>query len=67
MLAPLIIGFVTLAAFGVYEWKGTSTGILHHDLFRRGKSQGHLFAICVLLILVESITGTVFTLFFPIL
>ncbi|KAJ9612106.1 hypothetical protein H2200_003703 [Cladophialophora chaetospira] len=67
VLAPLVIGVVTLAGFGVYGWKFTSTGILHHDLFRGGKSQGRVFAICVGLILVEAITGFTITVFYPIL
>lgn len=67
VMAPLIIGIATLVAFGVYEWKGTSTGILHHELFRGGKSQGRTFAICVGLIVVEAITGFTITIFYPIL
>ncbi|KEF52549.1 uncharacterized protein A1O9_11391 [Exophiala aquamarina CBS 119918] len=67
VLAPLIIGIVTLVAFGIYEWKGTPSGILHHDLFRGGKSQGRAFTICVGLIVVEAITGFTITIFYPIL
>src|ERR1700754_4715586 len=31
VLALLIVGIVVLIGFGVYEWKGTKTGILHHE------------------------------------
>jgi hypothetical protein len=67
VLATLIVGIVTLASFGVYEWKGTSTGILHHDLFHGGKSQGRTFAICIGLIMVEAIFLFAITVFYPIL
>jgi hypothetical protein len=67
VLVPLITGIITLVAFGVYEWKGTSTGILHHDLFRGGKSQARIFVICIGLIVVEAITGFTITIFYPIL
>ncbi|OGE55170.1 hypothetical protein PENARI_c005G08212 [Penicillium arizonense] len=33
VLATLIVGIVCLLAFGVWEWKGTSVGLLRHDLF----------------------------------
>ncbi|USP79338.1 hypothetical protein yc1106_06612 [Curvularia clavata] len=33
VLAPLIIGICFLFAFGLWEWKGTSEGILNHRLF----------------------------------
>jgi len=34
VLAPLIVGLCLLLAFGLWEWKGTSEGILHHRLFQ---------------------------------
>ncbi|KAH0265672.1 hypothetical protein KCU91_g11293, partial [Aureobasidium melanogenum] len=34
VLAPLIIGFVMLAIFVVWEWKGVNNGILHHSFFQ---------------------------------
>lgn len=67
VLATLLIGLVVLLAFGVYEWKGTKTGILHHDLFRGGKDRGRTFAICVALIFIEGIMLFSYILFFPVL
>ena len=67
VLALLVIGIVTLGVFGVYEWKGTKTGILHHDLFRGGKDQGRTFIISVVLIFIEAILLFSYVLFYPIL
>jgi MFS family permease len=47
VLGTLIPGLVILLCFAIFEWKGTRTGILHHDLFKGGKTQGRTFAICV--------------------
>ena len=33
VIASLTVGIVTLIAFGIYEWKGTSTGLLDHRMF----------------------------------
>ncbi|KAF2183900.1 MFS general substrate transporter [Zopfia rhizophila CBS 207.26] len=38
VLAPLIIGILLLAFFGVYEWKGRSDGLVAHVLFARGRN-----------------------------
>ena len=67
VLSTLVVGLVTLIAFFVYEWKGTSTGILHHDLFRGGKEGGRTFAICVGLIFIEGILLFAIVIFYPIL
>jgi hypothetical protein len=70
VLATLIIGIITLVAFGVYEWKFTKTGILHHDLFhggRNGDSARHTFAICIGLIFIEGILLFAFIIFYPVL
>ena len=67
VLATLIIGIVILIGFGMYEWKGTSTGILHHDLFRGGKDRGRTFTICVALIFIEAILLFSYTVFYPVL
>lgn len=67
VLATLVIGIVALLAFGVYEWRGTSTGILHHDLFRGGRNAGVTFALCVALICVEGILLFAYIIFFPIM
>lgn len=66
-LATLIAGLVILILFGVYEWKGTKTGILHHDLFRGGKAEGRTFALCVALIFIEGILLFSFIIFYPVL
>jgi hypothetical protein len=65
VLSTLVIGIVLLIAFGVYEWKSTKIGILHHDLFRGGKNRGHTFAICVMLIFVEGILLFAYTIYYP--
>lgn len=65
VLATLVIGIVILIAFGVYEWKFTKTGILHHDLFRGGKDRGRTFAICVGLIFIEGILLFAYVIFYP--
>jgi len=67
VLATLIIGIVVLAAFFVYEWKFTKTGILHHDLFRGGRARGRTFAICVGLIFIEGILLFSYVIFYPVL
>jgi hypothetical protein len=67
VLATLIVGIIILLSFGVYEWKGTKTGILHHDLFRGGKAAGRTFAICVCLIFIEGIMLFSYIIFYPVL
>jgi hypothetical protein len=67
VLATLITGIIILLSFGVYEWKGTKTGILHHDLFRGGKEAGRTFAICVCLIFIEGIILFSYIIFYPVL
>lgn len=67
VLTTLIIGIVTLIIFGVYEWKGTQTGILNHDLFKGGKDQGRTFSICVGLIFIEGILLFAYILFYPVM
>ncbi|KAM0791525.1 hypothetical protein ACM66B_005975 [Microbotryomycetes sp. NB124-2] len=51
VLATLLTGAASLFAFALYEWKGTSTGILHHQLFQGGRA----FPILMVLIFVEGI------------
>ena len=67
VLATLITGIIILISFGVYEWKGTKTGILNHDLFRGGKAAGRTFAICVSLIFIEGILLFSYIIFYPVL
>ena len=52
IIAPLVIGVTMLIAFFVYEWRFTRTGVLHHDLFSRGRN----FAIAELCIFVEGMS-----------
>lgn len=66
-LVPLILGGLMLIAFGVYEWRGTSIGIMHHELFRGGKKQGRTFAICVALLFLEGIPVFAFVIFYPVM
>jgi Ca2+/H+ antiporter len=66
-LSTIVTGLVILVAFGIYEWKGTKTGILHHDLFRGGRNKGQTFAICVALLFVEAIMAFAYALIYPIL
>ena len=60
VLAPLVVGIVILIAFGVYEWKGTKTGILHHELFI-----SRTFPICIGLIFIEGIELFTVIVFYP--
>lgn len=56
-----------LVAFGLYEWKGTKTGILHHELFRSGKARGRTFALCAGLLFLEAILIFSYGMFTPIM
>ena len=67
VIATIIVGGVLCVAFGMYEWKGTSTGILHHDLFLPGKPNCRTFVLCAGLFAVESILVITFSIFSPIL
>lgn len=51
IIGPLVVGVVLLITLALYEWKGTRVGMLHHDLFSRGRN----FAICLVLIFAEGI------------
>lgn len=67
VISTLIIGFVILIGFGIYEWKGTKTGIMNHELFRGGKSAGRTFAICISLMFVEGIMLFSYIIFYPVM
>ncbi|RFU27530.1 hypothetical protein B7463_g8817, partial [Scytalidium lignicola] len=67
VLSTIVIGIAVLIGFGLYEWKGTATGILLHDLFKGGKAQGRTFAICVFLIFLEGILIFTYNIFYPVL
>lgn len=67
VLGTLLTGLVILVCFGIYEWKGTSTGFLHHDLFRGDHGMGRTFAISLWLIFAEGILLFSYVSFYPIL
>lgn len=67
VLALLIVGLVVLISFALYEWKGTKTGILHHELFKGGKAAGRTFAICISLIFIEGTLLFSYIIFFPVM
>ena len=67
VLGTLIPGAVILVCFGIYEWKGTKTGILNHELFQGGKARGRTFALCVGLIFFEGILLFSYIIFYPVL
>lgn len=67
VLSTLVVGIILLLIFGLYEWKGTSTGVLHHDLFRGDDRKGRTFAICVWLIFVEGVLLFSYVVFYPIM
>lgn len=67
VLSTMVAGLVILVSFGLYEWKGTKTGILHHELFRGGKSAGRTFAICISLIFIEGILLFSYIIFYPVM
>ena len=64
-LTTLLVGIAALVGFAVYEWKGTKTGILHHELFCGGNGKGQTFALCLGLIFVEGIMLFSYVVFFP--
>lgn len=63
-LSTIIIGIIGLVIFCIYEWKGTSTGILHHELFNRG-DRSRTFVICLVLIAIEGMMMYPYILFYP--
>jgi len=67
VLGSLITGIIVLISFFVFEWKGTKTGILHHDLFKGGKEKGRTFAICAGLLFIEGILLFSIVIFYPVL
>lgn len=70
VIGTLFSGLVILGVFLLYEWKGTSTGILNHELFRGGEDReglGRTFAICLLLIFLEGALLFAYMIFYPIM
>lgn len=66
-LGTLCAGLVVLAVFAVWEWKGTTTGMLNHEMFRGGKNYGRTFALAVSLVFVEGILLFAYLVFYPVL
>ncbi|KEF63228.1 uncharacterized protein A1O9_01205 [Exophiala aquamarina CBS 119918] len=66
VLATVIIGGMILVAFFLYEWRGTKTGILHHEIFNGADGTGRTAAISMFLIAVEAIMATPYYLFYPV-
>lgn len=66
-LAPLIIGIALLIVFGLYEWKGTKTGILSHEFFRGGQDAGRSVIVCLVLMFIEGIAVFSVIVVYPIL
>ncbi|KIW38682.1 uncharacterized protein PV06_09632 [Exophiala oligosperma] len=63
VLVTMIVGGVTLVAFGLYERYGTQTGFVNHELFR-GRN-GRTMIVCIFLIVVEALVGFSYLIFFP--
>lgn len=67
VLSTLIIGIALLVGFGIWEWKGTKTGMLNHEMFRGRKNRGRTFAILQGLIAIEGGTLFAYLVFYPVL
>jgi hypothetical protein len=67
IICLLILGPLFFGACGLYEWKGTSTGIVPHELFDKGKTAVRTLVICLSLIHIEGILIFAFLLMYPIL
>lgn len=65
VLGTLVTGLAILIGFGLYEWKGTQSGILNHELFRGGKTVGRTFALCISLIFIEGVLLFSYIIFYP--
>ncbi|TKA21979.1 hypothetical protein B0A50_08558 [Salinomyces thailandicus] len=58
VLGTLISGTLILISFFLFEWKGTKTGISHHEICT--------FAICTGLLLIEGIMLFSIIIFYPV-
>lgn len=67
VLTTLVVGIVSLVGFGVYECLATKTGMVHHNLFRGGRSFGSAFATFLALIFIEGIMLFAYIIFYPVL
>ncbi|KEF62747.1 uncharacterized protein A1O9_00720 [Exophiala aquamarina CBS 119918] len=66
-LAPFLASIAVLAALGVWEWKGTSTGMFHHDIFSSVNLSGRRFILSALLIAFEGLLLFSIVVFVPML
>ena len=65
VLATLCVGLAALLGFATYEWLGTKTGMVHHNLFRGAGHTGRTFAIFLGLIFIEGIMLFAYVIFYP--
>ena len=65
VLTTLCISVIGLVGFGLYEWKGTKVGILHHRLFQGGRDAGRTFTLCVVLIFLENFVAFSYIVYYP--
>ena len=63
----LPLGFAIIIVFGIYEWRFTKVGILHHDLFKGGADAGRTFAITIALIFIEGLMLFSFVIFYALM
>ena len=67
VLVPLILGVVVSGAFGIYEWKGTTTGLLPHEMFSMGSPYKRTLIVCFLLITIEGAMLFSYVIFYPVM
>lgn len=68
VLVTLILGIVILGAFGAWEWKGTKSGIMSHELFIKGpNNRTRPFPIYIALMFIEGIVLFTIIIFYPIM
>jgi hypothetical protein len=66
VLSTVIVGGVIFVFFFLYEWRGTKTGILHHEIFNGTDGTGRTAAVSMFLIAVEAIMASAYYLFYPV-
>ncbi|KEF62896.1 uncharacterized protein A1O9_00870 [Exophiala aquamarina CBS 119918] len=67
VLVTLILGLVIMVGFALYEWKGTTTGMIHHDIFSLGRRYTRTFTFLCLIFATEAAQLFGFIIFYPIL
>lgn len=66
-LSTIIVGAFFCIAFGIYEWKVTKQGIIHHKIFVLGSRYTRTFVASCILFAVEAALIFAFSVFYPIL